>query len=90
MLRITITMIALALAEAKFDSKTKNLKQEIQAALGLFIFLVSSIIYFIYYREKKEIVEFQQFEMTNPPTPFPIQSEKITEKTEGTVNGSLK
>ena len=56
MFRITITIIAFTLAEAKTDTKSKDLKEEVQAAFGLFIFLVSAIIYFIYYREKKEIV----------------------------------
>jgi hypothetical protein len=68
-MRVCLLLSLVVLLQAK---QQVSLAEIVQSSVGLALFILTAIFYFISGRPHKQVVEFEHFELTHPPTPVPV------------------
>jgi hypothetical protein len=68
-MRVCLCLSLLVLLQAKQEIVFAEV---LQSSVGLALLLLTAFIYLISSRPPKQVVEFEHFELTHPPTPIPV------------------
>jgi hypothetical protein len=61
----------------------------VTAAFGVILLLLAIALHIVQINKSKEFVQFESFEITNPPTPTVVSSD-LTGSTTGVLSGDMK
>lgn len=64
--------------------------EAVQSSIGLAMLLFAALFYLVANRTPKQVVEFEHFELTHPPTPIPVLKDSQEDASTSLPSSTLK